>query len=281
MKTVYYEHFKNLEVLLDTMENRELNAVFQKKDELTSQRVNIGGTWSGTETYEECMQVLRNGYKEPLDNMKKAVLKVGNMDNYVRPKAQNDFVGFVPNVPNTLMGLPMTMINRQKNPQKAKTIHLTYSFCVSSNVKTNDMIKAGTTFIGLVNSLEKQGYRVKIDMLACFTSDKNSMVYTVNLKEYSQTLNLLKLSFPLVHPSMLRRISFKWLETVPNLKDKDFMSGYGYPLSAIMRHDGTKESEYLKSNGVMKGENSYYCNAYQAMKAENIEQLANKIGLVR
>lgn len=280
MKNVTYEHFKNLEVLLDTMESRETNAVFRNKGELTSQQVNTGGGWSGTETYTECMQVLRNGYKEPLDKMKKAVLKIGEMDNYVRPKAQNDFIGFVPNVPNTLMGLPMTMINRQKNPQKAKTLHLTYSFCVSANISTRDMIKAGTTFIGLVNSLEKQGYRVKIDMLACFTSNSNAMVYTVNLKEYDQSLNLLKLSFPLVHPSMLRRISFKWLETVPNLKDKSFLHGYGYPLSGVL-NSGKKESEYLKSNGVMKGENSYYCNAYQAMKSKDIQDLASKIGLVK
>jgi hypothetical protein len=278
-RTLIYEHFKTLNHFLDVIDGRPLNAVFQKKSIPSSQRIEDNKRFTGTFDYKEAMQVLKDGYKDPLNKMKKAILKIGEMDNYQRPRIKNDFVGFVPHVPNTLMNLPQTMINKQKLPQKSKTIHLTYSPCVHSGISTDDIIESGILFVSLVNSLEKQNYRVKIDILMATASDKNAAIYTCNVKEYDQTLNLLKLTFPLVHPSMLRRFSFKWLETVPNLKDSYFLNGYGYPLGTAMNYE--KEKEFLTENGILKDSNSYYINAYTAIKAKNIEELSKKIGLVK
>ena len=88
----------------------------------------------------------------------------------------------------------MTMINREKQISKNKTIHLIYSFGASSNVKPSDMIKGGINFISLVNSLEKQGYRVKIDVMTTFTESKTLGVMTVNVKEYGQKLKSIKIN---------------------------------------------------------------------------------------
>lgn len=284
MKTINYEHFKSLESLIDTMEQRPLNAVFKNEQEhLSSQRdeTKQNGRFTGVNTYKDAMDVVRNGYKDPLEKMKKAILKMGEMDQNKRPRTKNDFIGFAPNVPNALNNIPINMINREKQQAQAKTIHLTYSFCALADVSTGEIIKGGINFISLVNSLEKQGFRVKIDILFISCVEKTASAFTVNLKEYGQQLNLLKLAFPLVHPAMLRRISFKWLETMQEIKDRDYIHGYGRTLGIVLNNNGNKEREFLEKNGILKGPNVYYCNVYQAMKVKSVEELAKEMKITK
>ena len=134
-RKVVYENFKNLDNLLSTMENRPIrNQAFQDKENIASQRKEENNPWSGTTDYNEAMEIMRSGYKDPLEKMKKAILKIGQKEKANRPKMKNDFVGFVPHVPNTLMNLPITMINKEKQDNKAKTIHLFYSISTASKV---------------------------------------------------------------------------------------------------------------------------------------------------
>jgi hypothetical protein len=264
------------------MEKRPIrNQAFKEKDNIASQRIEENKPWSGTTDYNQAMEIMRSGYKDPLEKMKKAILKIGQNEKANRPKLKNDFVGFVPHVPNTLMGLPITMINKEKQAHTAKTIHLFYSISTASKVGPEDMVKGGINFISLVNSLEKQGYRVKIDIISSMATDKTLSSFSVNVKEYGQKLNLLKLTFPLVHPSMLRRIAFKWLETNLELKDKNFTAGYGTPLSHLMNYDTMKEYNYLKDHGIIKNDNTFFCTVYTAMKTKDIESLAQTIGITK
>jgi hypothetical protein len=282
-RKVVYENFKSISELLKIMDERPVrNQAFKNKDDLASQAVTPGDRpWSGTIDYHEAMEIMKTGYKDPLEKMKKAILKIGQKEKASRPKLKNDFVGFVPHVPHTLMGLPMTMINKENQVHKANTIHLFYSISTASKIKPDQMITGGINFISLVNSLEKQGYQVKIDIISSFATDKTLSSFSVNVKEYGQKLSLLKLTFPLVHPSMLRRIAFKWLETNLILKDTNFTRGYGTPLSHLMDYDVMKESNYLKDHGIIKNDNTFYCTVYSAMQAESIEELARTIGITK
>jgi hypothetical protein len=287
IKTVIAENFKTLDSMMLTMQERPLNRAFAKEIEVSSQRDETykkeagRAAWSGSYTYDEAKEVLQDGYFEPLEKMKTAIMKIGQAEQFQRPRTKNDFVGYVPNVPNTLMNLPITMINRERIAPKTKTIHLTYSFCAAAKTTTNDLIKGGINFISLVNSLEKQGYRVKIDIVFATKEKSTVAAMTVNLKEYGQQTNLLKLAFPLVHPAMLRRFAFKWLETTPELKEQAFVFGYGMALNFVFGDNLKKERDFLKEHGIISGENSYYCNVYTAMKAKNLEELADKMEIVR
>jgi hypothetical protein len=280
-RKVVNEHFKTLNELVTTMEKRGPNVALHGRISSQRDESDVKKPWAGTKTYNEAMELIQAGYKEPLEKMKKAILKIGNSDNYKRPKMKNDFVGFMPHVPHTIMGLPMTMLNKEKQVHKAKTIHLLYSTGASSLVKPENMITGGINFISLVNSLEKQGYRVKIDILNTFTTDRTLATFTVNVKEYGQKLNLLKLTFPLVHPGMFRRIGFKWLETTPELKDTAMAGGYGTPLSYLMDYDPQKESQYLRDHGIIKKDNTFFCSVYTAMHNETPQELAQAIGITK
>ena len=282
IRTSVHEHFKSLHELITIMESRAHNRAFRNESEPSSQRDERKKDfpWSGTKTYIDAMDIIKKGYYEPLEKMKKALLDIGRNQERNRPKLKNDYVGFIPHIPNTLMGLPMTMLNKEKTPNRPKTIHLIYNFAASAKTMPDEMVQGGINFISLVNSLEKQGFSVKIDMLSSFGTDRTLSSFTVNVKEYGQPLNLLKLTFPLVHPAMLRRVSFKWLETTPELKDADFTFGYGIPLQHLMRYDLESESNYLKGLGVIKdNENTFYCNMDTAIKSKSPDDLAKRIGM--
>ena len=284
---VFFEHFKTLNELAQTIESRERNELFkQANKEYSMEKVEKNDIFFGSQSFDEAIDLLTMGYKEPLADLKREVLKVTRQNVQAKPKPFQSVVGYAPHVPNAIRGIPTSMINRENKLEKAKTIHLLYGFSAVGNVNARDLINGGTKFIGLVNSLEMAGYRVKIDIIRCTTSSTtNAIGYTCTLKEYSQSLNLLKLCFPLVHPSMLRRISFRWCETLPNLTDNHYTLGYGTSLIVRMGWRNNKnlacekEKAFLKKHGILKDKNQYYCNVYEAMDAKNVQDLAQKMGL--
>jgi hypothetical protein len=105
--------------------------------------------------------------------------------------------------------------------------------------------------------------------------------YTCSLKDYNQPLNLLKMCYPLVHPSMQRRTSFRWLETLPNLNDAEFVNGYGATLYKRLNEDSKLEREFLKKHGILKNDKTFYCNVYQSSSVNSVEELGKLIGLIK
>ena len=154
-----------------------------------------------------------------------------------------------------------------------------YNFCDSGNISPKTLYKGGINFISLVNMLEKQGYRIKINVMFISITENEMASFTINVKQHSQKLNLLKLSFPLVHPSMLRRFAFKWLETSPDIKNKTFSEGYGVILDSMFRGNGEKERRFLKDNNIVKGENVYYTTVKECYRVNTVSDLMKTMNI--
>jgi hypothetical protein len=96
------------------------------------------------------------------------------------------------------------------------------------------------------------GYRVRLDV-AIFMSNGDCSNFNKGIfggfvaKDYKQPLDLLKLSFPVTHPSMFRRIGFRFMETMPNSNSR--YTNYGRPLENISNHKAwtTKLNEATNS----------------------------------
>ena len=126
------------------------------------------------------------------------------------------------------MGLPNSMINVKSIPQKVKAISLVVGITENCGTDTKEFIKSGIAALGVVNSLELQGYRVNLKVACKVSRMCDERVFcTVTVKNYRDHLDLQKLCFPLAHPSMFRRFGFKWMETVPELKNTGWSCGYG------------------------------------------------------
>lgn len=231
------EHFKSIHEMLDVIESRQENEVMRGK------RASEKGSYdfTATHSYSEAKDLFRNGWEEPLSKIKRGLSKIQNNSSMQRRRVATGVVGYAPHVPNAILGLPNSMILTKTQAQKTKAVSLLYDICECAYVETDEFIRSGIAFTGLVHSLELQGVRVKI-RLAFFTSKYNSEYVhaSVDLKHYGEHMDLKKMCFPLIHPSMFRRFGFKWLETAPNLKEQGFRHGYG---SSFDYSDGSGHKE--------------------------------------
>lgn len=283
--TVLFERFNTLEALVNTISKREVNEVYApRKKDLGSNSDDI--SFCKTASFEASAELMKKGFKEPLDELKTGIAKIAYRASAPKARPSLNVVGYAPHVPNAIQGIPQSMIMRKNIAQKKKTIHLVYGFSAIGSVSSKKLLKGGILFLSLVNQLELDGFSVKVDLVRCTTGSSNHAIgFSVNVKEYGQKLNLLKLCYPLAHPSMLRRTAFRWSETFPQMNkhtphSSTYCYGYGTSLYVRMDYNRERELDFLKRNGILK-EGQFYCNVYQCFdECKTVDELKKLIGLV-
>lgn len=273
------EHFNSIASLMKALESRKNNEAMQGE--------NCSRTGSedftGTKSYKEALNLLENGWTEKLEEVKqkfKTAVSSNAEASKDRVRPTTGVVGYAPCVPNAIRGLPNSMIATERVPQKVKAVSLIYGTTVLGSFESDDLMKCGVTIMQIVNSLELQGYRVKlVQELYASEGSIDTATMLVDLKDYRQPLDLKKLCFPMIHTSMFRRIGLKWIETVPDLTDKGFRGGYGHALTK----DYEERKRTLKEGLKCIGENDYYITAYLIKKcrykADEVMKAAGMVGL--
>lgn len=221
------DEFRNITHLLNELENRPTNSIFADYD-LSSQQIdNDNNPWSGTHTYEEAEELIKFGYDGILDQLKGGLtVPIKAESNVRRPK--NDVIGFLPNVPNAIQGLPQSMINIKAVPQKTKVVNIIYAPVSNGGTNPRKFIDAGIKMVNVIHALELNGIRTNLKIAMKFSYSEDEMVAAlVTVKHDSEHLNLKKICFPIAHPAMLRRFGFKWLETSPKIQSHSWLFGYG------------------------------------------------------
>lgn len=247
------EHFDSIAELLAILGERPNNEAMRgERSSQTSDR-----EFTDTKNYEEAIELITKGWDKPLEEIKSSTTK-NIKTNVTRQKAlpSTGIVGYVPCVPNALLGVPNSMIKTDRTPSKVKAITLTYGISVNCGWSAKEITKCGITALNIVNDLELEGYRVGLNiefMCAKSSSDKELSIATVKIKDWRQPMDIKKMAFPLVHPSMFRRFGFKWLETCPQVTDRSYSSGYGRPLS---NDSYESQLKIYNENGVL-GANEY------------------------
>lgn len=233
---VIQEYFHSVDELLSCISYRRNNDVMRDKhssnrgDESRAQNSNF----ALTPNYTSAVQLMRKGYSDILGRVRDEMYtKVKNLTSaYESRKSvpRSGVFGCAPNIQRHLMGLPDIMVNREIDPKKVKTIHIMYSPQAPWHVGGETFIRTGIVLLAAIELIEKSGISVKLDcMLYSGEAGGEAIFGVVQLKDYKHRLDTLKLCFPLAHPSMLRRIGFKFLETVPGMT-QDFTMGYGRSL---------------------------------------------------
>ena len=223
--------------------------------------------WSGTNSYEEAQSLLIHGYEDPVKSIKSSLAKNKKLTSKIyssipKPIAQNRVVGFVPNVPNALRGLPESMITMEKLHKKRKTISIIYATGGSCGVESDVLASAGAALVSAVNLIELSGVQTELSIGFMPTKKTKQIIFpTVKIKSYGERFSLQKICFPMIHPAMFRRIGFKYLETCPGMVE-DFSHGYGRP----------PELDVLKT--LIKDKNTYVINREWITQHENnIEEI--------
>lgn len=231
---VFGIEFKSITEFADYINNTPLNEAFRWKT-LSNSRTDKRGDWYRTSSFEEALDFMQHGWTSMAKKLtekleaKRAEIKPG-----MKSKTVYDVCGYQASVPRYLQGIPTSMINSKKIPEKQKVITINkcvnYSCGVSGKAIEDESVKA----MQIIKKLEAQGYRVNLNVV-WYDSENNFdggriIFVKVRVKNANERLNVSKLSFPLVNPSMLRRMFFRYLEVYPNVTNK-FSWCYGYPVS--------------------------------------------------
>lgn len=272
----FTENFTSLNELIRTLDTRKANKVFEcRRGNLASQ--NDDYDFTRTHSYKEAVELLKNGYTEPLAEIKKGVETNARGMTAQKTEVKNDVVGYAPCVPNAILGIPQSMINKKTAVKKSKIITIIHDAHESAWVSGKTFTKAGITTLSIVNSLEAQGYRVALKV-AFFDGSygKEKVFATAKLKDWRQPLDFKKITFPFCHPSMLRRIGFKYLETHPKITESGFSIGYSHP-DACRKYDSVLTA--LRKNKLI-ADNEFYININLCEKNSfNPQAVAKACGL--
>lgn len=206
--------------------------------------VDGGEYFTKTKSFEEATELLKNGWTDMANKLTqklKAIEK--DVEPTVRRKTVYDVAGYQCSVPRYLNGIPTSMIRTVNVPVKQKVINLVKSVDYNGGVSADTIVEESVKAMQIIKKLEAQGYRVNLDIVIG-TIERKSIVCKVRVKNAGERLNISKLAFPLVHPSMLRRLFFRFIEVYPEIT-KDFVRGYGAPATDSQLRAALKENEIL------------------------------------
>lgn len=207
--------------------------------------------WTKTENFEEAVRLFKEGWS---DMATKLVQKLKVIEKEIQPtmksKQTTGVAGYQAIVPLYLNGIPANMVTKKMIPVKQKVITLTKSIDYSGSVSADQIVEESIKAMQIIKKLESQGYRCNLNIALGTSVKGKSFAVKVRIKSANEKLNISKLAFPLVHPSMLRRLFFRWIEVYPEIT-KDFVHGYGSPAhSSEMRT--WFPGDYLLPNFILK-----------------------------
>lgn len=224
--------------------------------------------WIGVKSYDDALNLLRNGYIEQVEAITKEINKTVKGQSK-RITFHNDIVGYAPIVPLAILGVPNSMINSTIKPIKTKVINICYDMTCPAYVDQEDIIKVGTEFLKVIAGMEMQGYRINLTALQSYTGGQFANVLKVNLKSANQPLDLKRVSFPTMHTGFFRCIGFDWYSKTPKGK---YLSGRGHSLT----HEFS-EGEMPQFKKQVLGDNVVYIAARKFVDDCDSKKLADMI----
>ena len=250
-----YERFNSIDEMMNILKARPVNKLFLDRQ---SSRETSNRSFYGTKNYTEAINLLANGWEEPVEKIKAGMRKeVKSNVSTVKRRPVLGVSGFAPHIPNAILGLPNSMISTERTEQKVKALTIIYSPCVNANWRASEILECGITMLNIINDIEKSGYRINLYIEAITVVENNKFFGScVNVKNYREHLDLRKLAFPLAHASMLRRIGFDWLEK-SHIQEKSIVNGCGRPIG----NEDYNEVKAFYSSSNLLSNNEYYISA--------------------
>lgn len=232
---VFGIEFKSINEFNEYINNTALNEVFRWKDLSSSNSDGWRNKWCGTSSFQEASDLMLHGWTDMAKKLtQKLEAKKSEIKHGMKSKSVYDVCGYQASVPRYLQGIPTSMVNSKKIPEKQKVITINKCVNYASRVKPEKIEEESVKAMQIIKKLEAQGYRVNLNVVwydSEYENDYGRIVFVkVRVKNANERLNVSKLAFCLVHPSMLRRMFFRYMEVYPNVT-RAFNYCYGYPVS--------------------------------------------------
>lgn len=207
-----------------------------------------------TKDFDEAVQLFKNGWSDMATKLvQKLKVIESKTEPTMKPRSALSVCGYQAVVPLYLQGVPNNMVNKKMVPIKQKVITINKSIDYHGGVDSDTIIEESIKALQIVKKLEAQGYRCNLNIVLGSSEPVKRFFIKVRIKSANEKLNVSKLAFPLVHPSMIRRLFFRFIEVHPTVT-KEFVDGYGEPAKSHELRDLFK-NEYLLPNFIKKDVN--------------------------
>lgn len=243
------------------------NTSFSNKRDCRSEAIDSERTrFTGTKSLDEALDLMRNGWgegSEKLSHIFKEKVKAAEIG-----KVRKNVIGvqgYQPIVPLYLANQPESMVSSVMKPMKQKIVTLDKDICYSCRTESDDIFEHSARALRVIHNFESSGYRCNLNVVLG-TSDYYGKEYyiKVKVKSANERFNISKMTFPLAHTSMLRRLYFKWLEVYPGVP-RSFVGGYGSPCTMEELKEVYKD-DYILPRFI----------DIDLEKARNVDELYNK-----
>lgn len=184
--------------------------------------------FTGTSSYKAAEALLDYGCPDIAEKLAKTVCKAQKIElknSFVRQQA-----GFVPVVASWLCGDPQSMLAVKRQRRQARVIDVYMCCSYSCGISAEAIIRAQSRALSMVRGLEESGLRVNLWAFFAVVGSGREFAFYLRLKKAEEKLNVLKLSYPLCHPSFLRRHFFALLEHTAAADTEVLSHNYGHPL---------------------------------------------------
>lgn len=241
-KNSYIDFFGSLNEFYDYICNTPFNSAFRWAEHESVETSAHKTRWTQTESFDDAVLLMKRGWS---DMAQKLVNKLKVLDKktemVTKRRSVNSVAGFHPVVPLYLAGVPTSMVSYKMVPVKQKVVNITKLFNYSSGISSETIINESIKVLQVVRKLEAQGYSVNVNVAFGSSKDGRNIAVSIRIKNANERLNISKLAFPMVHPSMLRRLMLRYIEVTPNAT-KGYTKGYGYPVSKSVMQEMLPDS---------------------------------------
>lgn len=228
---VWVAEFKSIHEFEKFITENQENKVFKGCRHLASRdKKHWTVDFTKTKSFDEAIELLHDGWTDKAEELTKKLKAVErDMAPVMKQQRCVSVAGYQPIVPLFLAGQPADMVGTRMQPVKQKVVTLVKSVSYSGNVEPEEWTEQGLKALAVVKKLESNGHRVNVDIVRGGYdpgTKSNGIVCRVRVKNANERLNVSKLAFTMCHPSIQRRLMFRFTEVYDRVSS-GYRSTYG------------------------------------------------------
>lgn len=234
------------------------------------------GSYGFTKTngYEHANRLLKTGDREIAKQIEESGIYTTNKRVFAtRPRAKmvQSVGGFMPNVPAYLAGAKKQMWQIKKKPVKQRVITVLYNCATCYATSAETIIKTSAMLLSAIMRIEGSG--TKVNLYYCNLAEAPNQYQcfgpVIKIKDSGQYMDVLKMCYPLVHPSMMRRHFFRFEEVTDGVDIRFVNKGtYGRPVH---------QKKYVSEAARVVGIRDAQCISFEDIRGFNAKQIIDMI----
>ena len=228
---LYHETYDNYQEFYETLMRRQ-DGAYKKLDYIFATHPS---SFIGISSVDEAKRLFLNGWERPLEQLKVQVDKeLKTLENKRCSKTITSVCGYMPIIPNALMGLPNSMLDTKKIKVKSKVLRFVMCLSRQGGASVDEIIRKTSKQLAYIAMLERSGqYRCRIEVAyqgfgGLYENGRDySVSCSILVKSENQLFDVKRLCYPVINPSMQRLLMWGWCDSLPMNHDTYGVSGYG------------------------------------------------------